>query len=375
MGRPRDRRRPSASFLAAGAALLALLLPGAVGAAWTTNLVTLDDGICGTNLQIGSDKTASSSATPSFFLRGDGGLSSYSVSIDGASIGTFNSLGNGVVCIRAPVTLADGAHVLTGTELKPHAGWVVTPFAFTVDTVSPAAPSEPVLSAYKDSGVLGDGITKFRSVNVTGTAGPNEPVQVLSNGVAVVGGAKADASGRWSATTVTFLDGTYTLEARALDAAGNRSALSGGMRLTIDGVAPATPAAPALETLEDGEPTTGPVVTGTAPLGATTVRVFGDGVQVGAAVPGRARTWRLALPSLQPGPHAIAVAASDAADNVSSLSAPLIVTVESPEPPPPDTTPPPEESRPAPPEPTRPPAPRTAPPPRVVSSSPRAHSP
>jgi hypothetical protein len=365
---------PPAPLLAAAAALLALLLPGAVGAAWTTNVVTLDDGTCGTNLQVGSDRTASSSATPSFFLRGDGGLSSYAVSIDGSPIGTFNSAGNAVVCIEAPAPLGDGPHVLTGTELKPHGGWVVTPLAFTVDTVPPAPPSEPVLSAYKDSGALGDGITKHRSVNVTGTAGPSEPVQVVSNGV-VVGGAKSDAAGNWSATTVTFLDGAYTLEARALDAAGNRSALSSGMRLTIDSVAPTTPAAPALETPGDGDLAAGPVVTGTAPAGASAVRIFSDGVQVGTAVPGRTRTWRFALPPLQPGPRAIAVAAADAADNVSPLSPLLIVTIESPEPPPEEPPPPPEDSRPAPPEPTRPAAPRTAPPPRVTSSPPRAPSP
>jgi hypothetical protein len=335
-------------MLAAAAGLFALLLPGAVGAAWTTNLVTLDDGTCGANLQIGSDKTASSSATPSFFLRGDGGLSAYAVSIDGSPIGTFNSAGNAVVCVDAAAPLADGPHVLTGTELKPHAGWVVTPLAFTVDTLPPAPPSEPVLSAYRDSGALGDGITNYRSVNVTGTAGPNEPVQVVSNGT-VVGGAKSDAAGHWSATTVTFPDGAYTLEARALDAAGNRSAPSSGMRLTIDSVAPATPAAPALETPDDGDRAAGPVVVGTAPVGAGAVRIFSDGVQVGAAVPGRTRTWRFALPPLQPGPHAIAVAAADAADNVSPLSPLLIVTIESPEPPPPEPPPPPpEESRPAP---------------------------
>jgi hypothetical protein len=54
-----------------------------------TNTVQLDNGSCVRNLQIGSDPNASSSATPSFVLAGDGGLSSYEMFIDGKSIGTF----------------------------------------------------------------------------------------------------------------------------------------------------------------------------------------------------------------------------------------------------------------------------------------------
>src|SRR5687767_8513260 len=58
-----------------GAIAVGAVLAGGASA-WTTNLVQLDNGNCGRNLQIGSDKKASSSATPSFWLQGDGGLSS-----------------------------------------------------------------------------------------------------------------------------------------------------------------------------------------------------------------------------------------------------------------------------------------------------------
>src|SRR5262245_35151802 len=88
------------ALLAGCAACVALVLPGAVGAAWTTNLVQLDNGTCGNNLQIGSDRTASSTSRPSFWLQGDGGLSSYTVWIDGSPLGTFSSTGLANVCIR-----------------------------------------------------------------------------------------------------------------------------------------------------------------------------------------------------------------------------------------------------------------------------------
>src|SRR5262245_47893943 len=170
-----SRRALRRALLAAAAALLVLAAPGASGAAWTTNLVQLDNGTCGTNLQIGSDRAGSSSATPSFFLQGDGGLSSYAVSIDGSPLGTFASSGGGNVCITAGA-LANGPHTLTATELAPNPSLAVAPLAFTVDTLAPKAPSAPSLSRWSDSGVVGDGITKYPNVNFTGTCGPNEAV-------------------------------------------------------------------------------------------------------------------------------------------------------------------------------------------------------
>ena len=217
---------------AVAAALAGLLVAGAAGAEWTTNTASLDNGMCGHNLQIGSNVTASSSATPTFLLEGDGGASSYSVLIDGKALGTFGSDGHAVVCIRTGSPLAQGKHLMTATELAPIAGSVVR-LGFSVDTVPPTAPSRPVLSAYSDSGVRGDRITSFQTVNLTGTAGPHQSVQLIANGGPGVAGATADAKGRWSATTVPLTPGTYRITAVSLDSAGNHSPPSAVLRLTI----------------------------------------------------------------------------------------------------------------------------------------------
>ena len=225
-------RIPRRRALVAGVAgVLALVVPGAVGA-WTTNETTLDPGTCGRNLQIGSDRTASGTATPSFLLQGDGGLSSYAVEIDGRPLGTFNSTNAAVVCIRVGTRLADGPHLLIGTEIAPNPG-NVTRLNFSVDTVAPAPPSKPVLSAYTDSGRRGDGVTKFATVNLTGKAEPNQPVQIFRNGVTSVGGATADTRGRWSVTTTPLTRGTQLLTAVAFDSAGNRSAASAPVKITV----------------------------------------------------------------------------------------------------------------------------------------------
>ena len=178
-----------------------------------TNSSQLDDGSCTSNLQVGSDITAAATATPTFVVTGDGGLSSYAISIDGKSLGTYFSTGRGVVCIPAGTRIPDGQHVLTGTELAPHSGAAVAPLTFTVDTVPPPPPSGPLLADYADSGVKGDGITKYPAVTLIGTAPVKTPIQILANGQMGLGGATAEADGTWSATTVSLRDGTYAINA------------------------------------------------------------------------------------------------------------------------------------------------------------------
>ena len=147
---------------AAGLALVAfLVLTPAVGSAWVLNHVQLDDGTCGHDLQLGSDITASSTATPWFLLDGDGSKASYQVRIDGVAIGTFSSNVFANVCIHEANSLAEGSHTLTASELAPNPANAPARFGFTVDTVPPPSPSRPVLASYSDSGVVGDNVTMF----------------------------------------------------------------------------------------------------------------------------------------------------------------------------------------------------------------------
>src|SRR5262249_6758860 len=197
----------------------ALMLPVAAGAEWITNSIALDPGACGRNLQVGSDRTASTSATPTFMLQGDGGMSSYAIAIDGKAVGTFNSASDALVCIRLSTPLADGPHMVTGTELAPRDG--SAELAFSIDTTVPSAPTRPRLSPTTDSGRIGDGVTTYGSIRLTGKAGPNQPLQIMRNGVTTVGGAKTGPTGRWTVTTVPIPPGTYSLTAITFDPPGN----------------------------------------------------------------------------------------------------------------------------------------------------------
>ena len=91
-------------------ALLAMLITAPSAGADVLNSTQLDNGICGQNLQLGSLITASNTATPSFLLSGDGALSSYTVKIDGVTIGTFNSDRYSQVCICDRSALQWRAH-------------------------------------------------------------------------------------------------------------------------------------------------------------------------------------------------------------------------------------------------------------------------
>ena len=205
------------------------------------NHAMLDDGTCGRVLQLGSDVTASRSNTPSFLLAGDGALSSYSMAIDGVSIGTFYSDRYSQVCVLDTRVLSDGAHQLTGRELSPHS-YTVTPFSFTVDTTPPPPPSGVQLDAASDTGVLGDNITSATNLRINGVGPAGLPVHLLE-GTLLRGGTVASSTGHWSVTTTTLAAGTHTFTAVALDSAANQSAPSTPTTATIDPNAPATTAA------------------------------------------------------------------------------------------------------------------------------------
>ena len=151
------------------------------------------------------------------------------------------------------------------------------------------------------------------------------------NGSAGLGGAKASASGTWSATTTQPRATASTTSApRCSTAPATRAQLSPTVQITIDGTAPATPAAPVLDPSSDtapaGDNTTTvstPVVTGTAAADVSLLTIYSDSTLVGTATPDASRNWRFTLPSLSAGAHSIQVKASDLADNASALSTAL----------------------------------------------------
>jgi hypothetical protein len=198
------------------------------------NLIDLDWGYCGHgSFKTGSDANATISAQPWFLIYpSDGGLASYDISIDGVFIGHFSGDGYAKTCIQPPSALADGMHVITGVETAPHAGYVVRSSAFYVDTVPPPAPSTPILATYSDSDTPGDNTTRYTNPHFVGTATPGTSVRIYE-GVLSRGGTVTDSTGRYDSATLLSTLGTHTLFARAVDRAGNQSAPSGPVTITL----------------------------------------------------------------------------------------------------------------------------------------------
>ena len=115
----------------------------------------------------------------------------------------------------------------------------------TIDTAAPVVPS---IAAYStDSGMVGDGVTNDNTLTLTGTAEANATVKVY-DGATLLGSATADGSGNWSYTTAALANGAHSLTATATDVAGNTSAASSALNVTIDTTAPVTPAIAAFST-------------------------------------------------------------------------------------------------------------------------------
>src|ERR1019366_2786559 len=101
-------------------------------------------------------------------------------------------------------------------------------------------PSPTVASFSPDSNVVGDGITNVNHVTLTGTAVAGSAVEVF-DGATQIGTATANGSGAWSFATATLADGSHAFTSKAMDAAGNVSAASAALNVTIDTTAPGAP--------------------------------------------------------------------------------------------------------------------------------------
>ncbi|MEA4893237.1 MAG: Ig-like domain-containing protein [Peptococcaceae bacterium] len=108
-----------------------------------------------------------------------------------------------------------------------------------VDGVVPPVPSVPDLATASDMGTSGtDNITNDTTPTLTGTAEANSTVTLYdTDGITVLGTATA-TGGDWSITASALADGTHTITAKTTDIAGNTSAASTGLSITIDATRP-----------------------------------------------------------------------------------------------------------------------------------------
>lgn len=168
---------------------------------------------------------------------------------------------------------------------------------------------------------------------LSGTGTPNDVINITDtvNGgtPTIVGTVTVDSNGNWSwRPDSNIAEGSHVYTATATDEAGNVSDASPAIAITVDTVAPATPAISAV----GGEPNGGYITDTTPTVGGTgvngeTVIVYNNGVELGRVVVVNGE-WSLTLPAQTDGPLNITVAGVDTAGNVSAPSSVFTVTLD-----------------------------------------------
>lgn len=208
------------------------------------------------------------------------------------------------------------------------------------DQIAPVAPTALDLATDDDTGTsTSDNITtKTSGLTITGTAEAGSTVE-LFNGSTSLGTVTANAQGAFT-KDIDLPAGSHAISARATDAAGNVSAVSSPLRITVDNTAPAAPTALDLAADDDtgasnsdnvtGK-TSGLTISGKAEAG-TTVELFDGTTSLGTVTAGTDGSFTKDI-SLASGVHNITAKATDAAGNVGSNSEPLQITVDGTPPP------------------------------------------
>jgi hypothetical protein len=260
--------------------------------------------------------------TPTFVL--PAGLTAYRVYRNGVLISGSFETGTTFTAPVQPAGTAD--FTFTVVDIAGNESAVASPaLSVTIDTSAPAATTAPDLEAASDSGFS-------NTDNVTNDTTPTFDLSTLPAGTfyriyrdnVLISGAYETAG---TFTTLPQADGAATYSVRVVDAAGNESAASTGLKVTV--LTTALPIVPDLiGGVDTGISSSDNVTRFTTPSftvpNAVTYRIFRDGVEVGGGgdIPFSERT------PLSDGIYSYRAIQTDLAGNVSVLSDPLLVTID-----------------------------------------------
>ncbi len=208
-----------------------------------------------------------------------------------------------------------------------------------IDTAAPAVPTID-LDAASDTGASDtDDITSDTTPTLTGTTEADALVEVYDD-VTLLGNTTANGSGNWSFTTGVLTDGLHNFTATATDTAGNVSAASTVLAVTIaiedtviDTAAPAVPTIDLDAASDTGASDTDDITSDTTPtLTGTTeadalVEVYDDATLLGNTTANGSGNWSFTTGVLTDGLHNFTATATDTAGNVSAASTVLAVTI------------------------------------------------
>ncbi|MYM72781.1 DUF4347 domain-containing protein [Duganella sp. FT134W] len=184
------------------------------------------------------------------------------VTVTGGTLGAISGAGLTRTAIFTPTAATNGGSasisVTAGsyTDAAGNSGGAGSAVTISYDTQAPAV-SAPVLPGGSDSGVSGsDAITNVVTPTLTGTAEAGATVKLYDSDGTTLLGTTVATGGAWSITSTTLGAGAHTLKATATDTAGNVSALSSALVVTIDTSAPTVAITSNVAALKIGETAT-----------------------------------------------------------------------------------------------------------------------
>ncbi|WP_083637988.1 Ig-like domain-containing protein [Caballeronia sordidicola] len=263
--------------------------------------------------------------------------------LDGTTVvGSARVDENGKWSIK-PTDLANGPHSLTATDTNA-AGVTSdpsTPFAFTVLTGAPVAPTisdaidgvGTITGAIPNNGTTDDAEPTF---NGSGKAG--DIIKLYDNGTTLIGSGTVDKDGNWSIKPTNALsDDPHSITATDTNPAGTQSPPSDPLNFTVDTSKPATPG---ISSITDN---VGPV-TGAIPSGGTTddsqptfsgtgkagdlITILDNGSSIGSVTVDDNGTWSFKPNKDLPADNSITVIDTNKAGTSSDPSAPFPFTVD-----------------------------------------------
>ena len=296
----------------------------------TISLQSVDSGIAGdgiTNVNVVSlTGTAEINSTIKIY---DGATLVGSATADGQGVWSFvaDLSGDQILPAIEPASIT-GVYgpggglptVLMGTAEPGH---TVTIYDAASDAVVGTAETRANGSWYF---VSRDQATDFKVVDTTA-----DPAVGQGADAAADAGPDTETRG-WGVTLGALADGVHNFTATATDAAGNVSATSAVLPITVDTSAPLAPSITSFSTdsgaVGDGITNDNTLtLTGTAEANST-VKVYDGATLLGSATANGSGAWSLTTAALANGSHSFTATATDIASNTSVASSGLNVTID-----------------------------------------------
>jgi hypothetical protein len=235
-------------------------------------------------------------------------------------------------------SIADGAlaaatysYTAIQTDVAGNASAASGALSVTIDTSAPAAPAVTAITT--DTGSSGtDEITNDTTLTISGTGENGATVTLTRDGVTTVGTGTV-AGGVWSIADGALAAASYSYTAIQTDPAGNASAASGALSVTIDTTADAAPAVTAIST-DTGSSATDEItsdttltISGTGVNGST-VTLTRDGVTTVGTGTVAGGVWSIADGALAAASYSYTAIQTDPAGNASAASGALAVVID-----------------------------------------------